>query len=384
MNDFVLGNKLHLLCNSTQYFPALEAAINQAHKEIHLEAYIFEEDAIGRKIAACLIAAAKRGIVVRLLLDGFGSHDLRREFIVSLRAAGIQVLRYRPEIAPLALRRYRLRRLHRKIVVIDRKIAFVGGINIYDEEEIDGKGLVHLDFAVMIEGPLVDEIEVTVKRLWTLVRWTKLKRREKDKVTPVFDPAIFVENQRAAFVIRDNLHHRKDIEQAYLAAINEAKEEIILANAYFLPGIQFRNALEKAAARGVRVVLLLQGKPEYWLVYYASHALYRSLLSAGIEIYNYQHSILHAKVAVVDGYWATVGSSNIDPFSLLLSREANVVVKDKKFANELKQSLLNAIATGSVQVKRDGWEQESWFIKILTWSSYNFVRLLGGVVGYAP
>jgi cardiolipin synthase len=382
MNTFLPGNRLRLLRNGTEYFSALETAINQATQQVDLETYIFEEDTTGRRIANCLVAAAHRGVKVHLLVDGFGSYNLRREFVASLRSAGVEILRYRPEISPLVLRRYRLRRLHRKIAVIDHKIAFVGGINIRDDEEVDEKKIPHLDFAVVVEGPLVDEINFIVKRLWRMVRWTRFKHRDK-KTDSLMPAHRFEENQLAEFVIRDNLHHRKDIEQAYLSAINEAQHEIILANAYFLPGIQFKSALFKAAARGVRVVLLLQGKPEYLFVYYATHALYRSLLDANIEIFNYHQSILHAKVAVIDGEWATVGSSNIDPFSLFLSREANVFVKDKKFAGELKDALMEAIANGSVQVKRDGFEKESWVVKALTWISYNLVRFLSGMVGYA-
>ena len=135
----------------------------------------------------------------------------------------------------------------------------------------------------------------------------------------------------AAFLVRDNFRHRRDIETAYMRAIEQAKSEIILAHAYFLPGLDFRHALINAAGRGVRVVLLLQGRVEYFLQHYASRALYGNFLDAGIEIYEYRKSFLHAKVAVIDGHWATVGSSNIDPFSLLLSREANVVVDDEEF-----------------------------------------------------
>ena len=157
---------------------------------------------------------------------------------------------------------------------------------------------------------------------------------------------------------RDNIRHRRDIENAYLDAIDSATDEIIIANAYFLPGRRIRQALAQAAARGVRVVLLLQGRVEYVLLHYASRALYGMLLGAGIEIYSYHKSFLHAKVAVIDGRWATVGSSNIDPFSLMLAREANVVAIDAGFAGTLRDSLLQAISEGSQQIMADHWNQQ--------------------------
>jgi cardiolipin synthase len=183
-------------------------------------------------------------------------------------------------------------------------------------------------------------------------------------------------------LIRDNIGHRREIEQAYLAAIGQARHEVLMANAYFLPGRTFRRALTDAAARGVRVRLLLQGKAEYFLQHYASHALYRPLLDAGIEIYDYQKGFLHAKVAVIDSHWATVGSSNIDPFSLLLAREANVVVEDAAFAGELRASLLAAIADAAVQVKRESWKAQPWTTRALMKACYELVRFMTGVFAY--
>ncbi|MGB7543800.1 MAG: phospholipase D-like domain-containing protein, partial [Burkholderiales bacterium] len=189
-------------------------------------------------------------------------------------------------------------------------------------------------------------------------------------------------SQRAALVVRDNFRHRDDIERAYLKAIESAREEIVLANAYFFPGIRFRRALLRAAGRGVRVVLLLQGRVEYALLHYASHALYGTLLEAGVEIYEYHRSFLHAKVAVVDGHWATVGSSNIDPFSLSLAREANVVVEDRGFAAELHHSLRAAMKKGARVVAKTRWFRQPVWKRIPIWLAYALVRFITGMVGY--
>src|SRR5690606_35843191 len=180
-----------------------------------------------------------------------------------------------------------------------------------------------------------------------------------------------------------NIGHRRDIEDAYLEAIAAARSEIMIAMAYFLPGIRFRRALTDAAARGVRVVLLLQGRVEYFFLHHASRALYGSLLDAGIEIQEYHKSFLHAKVAVIDGRWATVGSSNIDPFSLLLAREANVVVDDRAFAAQLRGSPLALIEEGARPVIRDRWSKQPLPARSLAWLSYGIFRMSTGLLGFS-
>jgi cardiolipin synthase len=182
--------------------------------------------------------------------------------------------------------------------------------------------------------------------------------------------------------VRDNIRHRRDIEEAYLEAIAGARKNILIANAYFLPGRRFRRALSDAAERGVQVNILLQGRVEYRVLHYATQALYGKLLDAGIRIFEYRQSFLHAKVAVIDSQWATVGSSNIDPFSLLLAKEANVVVLDHKFATELRQSLGKAMLEGAQELPPQRWHQLPWHARLLRWASYNLVRIAIGISGY--
>lgn len=380
--EFLPGNAITLLKSGDTYFPALEAAIDAAVSEIHLECYIFKADATGRRIADALMRASRRGVAVHVMVDGFGSQDLPLQFQRELDAAGVRLLIYRRRISPWTLRRQRLRRLHRKISLIDAKIAFVGGINIVDDRDGSSLRAPRYDYTVRVEGPLLAPICHAVRRLWTRsVRLSlRLRKRATIPATPV---TAACGGMRAAFVQRDNFSHRSDIEQAYLSAIDGAGQEIIIANAYFFPGRKFRQALLSAARRGVRVVLLLQGNVEYALQFYATRALYGNFLEAGIEIHEYRISNLHAKVAAVDGRWATVGSSNIDPFSLLLAREANVVVDDAGFAGELRTSLLGAIDTGSARVEKRVWEQEPLARRIAVWICYGIVRFLVGAIGYA-
>jgi cardiolipin synthase len=188
--------------------------------------------------------------------------------------------------------------------------------------------------------------------------------------------------QRAALVLRDSLRHRRDIEDAYLQHIEQTRVEIVIACAYFFPGRRFRRALMAAARRHVRVRLLLQGQIEYPLLHYASRALYGSLLDAGIEIHEYLESFLHAKVAVFDRRVACVGSSNIDPFSLLLAREANVFVDDTAFAMELHRSLEEAMRVGSRQLPPGEWHRRSLFERARTWLGYAVARTLISSFGF--
>lgn len=374
----VAGHRLTLLRNGEEYFPELIAAIDAARQSICLETYIFAHDASGRRIADALRAAAQRGVVVQVLLDGFGSADLPPIWLTELSDAGVKVLWFRRDISPFTLRRNRLRRMHRKLAVIDAEIAFVGGINIINDAPTAGQAA-RLDYAVRVQGEVVKHIHREVLHLWRLVSWINLIPQREH---PHSLKSMRLRSPQVAFFIRDNLRHRRDIERAYLRAIIGAQHEIIIANAYFLPGKRFRRALHKAVQRGVRVVLLLQGQVEYRLQHYATLALYDEMLKSGVEIYEYQASFLHAKVAVVDGEWATVGSSNIDPFSLWLAREANLVVQDSGFAGELRGSLLREMQHAARPVIELEWHARSLWGRIFLRGSYALVRLLAGMTGY--
>ncbi|TAK71847.1 MAG: cardiolipin synthase ClsB [Betaproteobacteria bacterium] len=377
--EFLGGNKLQLLVNGNAYFPALRRAFDAAQSEIYLETYIFADDETGRRIAASLVRAAERGVKVHVLVDGFGSKGLFEQTRQLLAAGNIEVLIFGPKTSPLTLRRNRLRRLHRKLVVVDARVAFVGGINIIDDRHTPRHTPPRYDYAVRIEGPLVGRVLEQSEQLWRRVSWASLRHGAQRH--PPVDAAVRG-TQHAVLVVRDNFRHRSDIEDAYLEAIRGAHKEVIIANAYFFPGTRFRHALRAAARRGVRVALLLQGRVEYVLLHYASRALYGSLLDAGVEIYEYHKSFLHAKVAVIDRRWATVGSSNIDPFSLMLAREANVVVDDLQFSRELRRSLLDHMRSGAKVVRRRLWHHQPLWRRLLIWIAYGCARLLMGLIGY--
>lgn len=378
---FTSGNDIKLLKNGAEYFPALESAINNAVSEVHIQAYIYDDDVTGKRIGNALMQAARRGVSVNVLLDGFGSQHLSRRFVKTLRDAGVKVMFYRPKISPLTLKKNRLRRLHSKISLIDSRVAFIGGINIIDDHNSPNQIPPRIDYAVQITGHLLPRISLSVHRLWRRIEWMHLHKLYVPAITEVRHEHHSSQNMQAAFVVRDNILHRRDIENAYLSAIHHAQHEIIIANAYFIPGIRFRKALRDAAKRGVKVTLLLQGRKEYFLMF-ATHAFYNEFLDNGIEIYEYRKSFMHSKVAVIDREWATVGSSNIDPFSLLLAREANIFIRNQAFAAELQADLQSLIENGGVKITSQDWIQSSLIKRIASWMAYGMVRAFLGLIGH--
>ena len=395
MPDYLEGNRLTLLKNGEQYFPALVAAIDAARTEVFLETYIFSDDQTGSLVADALARAASRGVATHLLIDGFGARDFAPRFRELLAQAGAELLVFRPHVSPWPFwkQRSRLRRMHRKLTSIDGKIAFVGGINVIDDFESPDPVPPRYDYAVRVDGPLAARARAEAATLRRRVAWAAFGKRwrqwpgfallsgaaPRQALPEVAPPA---GRQRAALVVRDSLRHRRDIENAYLEQIDAARSEVLIANAYFFPTRKFRRALLRAARRNVAVTLLLQGKPDHPLQHHASRALYRSFLTAGVRIHEYHSSVLHAKVAVFDGRVATVGSSNIDPFSLGLAQEANVFADDREFAAALRTSLHEAIEKGSRAVPPNYWRRLSFVLKARIWLSYRFARLLMTVYGF--
>ena len=387
----VPGNNVKLLKNGAEFFPALIAAIAAASTEIRLETYIFRDDIAGISIAEALKHAAQRGVAVQVLVDGVGSVRTPRSFFDSMERAGIALLVFRPERKFFSLKKSRLRRVHRKIALIDGKVGFVGGINLIDDMTEALSDFPRYDYAVQVEGPLLADIYLEMVRLWRTVSWWKFGRHRKGiplPKLPAHVPAPLVReasagNINAAFAVRDNFRHRRDIEDAYLVAIANARSEVLITSPYFLPGRGFRRALRTAAKRGVSVILLLQGRADHVLLQQATRALYTQLLGAGIAIFEYEKSMLHGKVAVVDQMWATVGSSNLEPFSLLLNREANVLVFDESFARTLRASVMEEIQLSARRLNPMDWQKRGMLVRAGAWIAYGFARWVMGWLGFA-
>jgi cardiolipin synthase len=282
------------------------------------------------------------------------------------------------------------------LCVVDGDVAFCGGINILDDHFHPAYGVLEsprFDFAVQVRGPLVANAYSAMVQFWGRLQITRqLERLQfgvarqtwKDATQSLLqhrplpaDPVFGGQpNVSAALVLRDNVRNRTRIERAYRKAIADARQEIVIANAYFLPGGKLRRALIHAARRGVRVRLLLQGRYEYFMQYHGARPVFGVLLAAGVEIHEYSAGFLHAKVAVVDGRWATVGSSNLDPLSLLLAREANVVIDDVPFAQELRLSLIAAMETHGVKLDTQAYAQRPLLQRFLDRLAFGVMRLL--------
>ncbi len=357
-------NRLTLLECGELFFPALIAAIDAAKIAVHLETYIFALDSTGTAVKEALERAARRGVAVWVVADWLGSgHKVCKRLAIDFTAAGVSFRRFNPWF------RRGIARTHRKLCVVDHTIAFVGGINLIDDMVSDDYASLGLpaprwDFAVRIEGPLVEVLQREVELQWTRLGHLKLRTRwrrfknARTVITPVTDAPIV-----AGLVVRDNLRNRRTIQRAYLTALASAKESAILANPYFAPGRKLRDALAKAARRGVKVTLLL-GVGQFRIQDAVAHSFYPKLLKAGVTVVEYHKTQLHAKVAVVDDTWATVGSSNCDGLSLFVNQEANIVVRDAAFSNQLRRAIELAAADGVVvdpsAFGRIRWFERAW------------------------
>lgn len=408
--QFCGGNDVQLLRGGDALFPAQEAAIAAARHEVWLATYIFHHDDAGASLVAALRAAAARGVRVRVVVDGFGSKASLGWLREQLADSGVALAIFRPMDRWWRwLQPGQLRRLHQKLCVVDGEQAFVGGINIIGDRMDLNHGALdapRLDFAFGLRGPVVEPVHQAARAVWTrawlgrdfgeellaLVRGPeplqrmrrlfgrlRMPGREPAPIEQALPPVA------AAFVLRDNLRQRRTIERAYIEAIRGAQHTVDLVTPYFYPGRAFRRALLGAARRGVRVRLLLQGKVDYRIAAMAAHALYAELLSRGIEIHEYTQAFLHAKVAVVDRRWATVGSSNIDPLSLLLNLESNVVVEDETVAGEVAAAFEAALA-GSVRIADEravGTGLQAVLRRgLVAWAAYVYLRVAGATGRY--
>jgi cardiolipin synthase len=372
---FTGGNQVQLLRGGREMFPAQVKAIDQARQSVWMANYLMSSEGEAGAVLEALSRAAKRGVKVHLVADGIGSRGLPEEFWQALRDSGVQLAIYRPirQLMSLLWDRTGWRRMHVKLCVVDETLAFVGGINLIDDHFDLSHGWSvqpRLDYAVQVTGPTVTPMLHTVRAMWTratigrdwrddLTDWirdpARLKRLRqlwqaaRLRLTPAEQSQVSsaVRNRqpmRAAFVLRDNLRQRRTIERAAQQAIVHARSRIDIVTPYFYPGRILHKALRQAAERGVKVRLLLQGKVDYRIAGVAARVLYAELQRHGVRIYEYQPALLHAKVLCIDDEWATLGSSNLDPLSLMMNLEANLIVKDRAFALSVSRALVRDFA----------------------------------------
>lgn len=374
------GNQIELLENGDMFFPAVFSAIDEAQHKVYVETFIWFEDNVGRQLHKAVLAAAKRGVSVEVLLDGYGSPDLSDEFVTELTTAGVIFRYYDPRPKIFGMRTNLFRRMHRKIVLIDDRIAFVGGINYSAEHMIDYGPEAKQDYSVRIEGPVVEDIHQFVlsnlPENETPRRWWRRRTRASENATPG--------EAQVLFIWRDNEEHRDDIERHYLKMLANARQEVIIANAYFFPGYRLLHAMRNAARRGVKVRLIVQGEPDMPIVRVGARLLYNYLLKGGVEVYEYLTRPLHGKVAVMDDHWATVGSSNLDPLSLSLNLEANVLIHDRNFNQKLYENLTRLITEECRQVDETMVPKRTWWNLTKSVLAFHFLRHFPALVGWLP
>ena len=401
------GNAITFIQGTDAFVQWALELIEHAQEHIRIETYILADDEIGKRLELALVNAVQRGVQVQLVVDGFGSAASVHTLLTRLTKAGVQVRVFRPEQGWFKTSVKRLWRLHRKIIVIDRNKAIVGGINWVSDSDHQAAGEMQwnrhpqplgprYDFAILVQGPVVFDVWLATEWLWWQIGpkgqvtdsyrsvWWKQRASEfasllqLNRSLPLPAP---VGSCSACLVLRDNFRFRRSIEKAYLHALGKAHQEVWIACAYFFPGRKLRQGLIEAAKRGVRVHLLLQGLVQNSLQHNAMQNLYIELLSKGIFISEYTAGYLHAKVAVVDHQWCTVGSSNLDPLSLLLAREANLVVYDKTVIEQLRNELQRAVHHESRQVTLEHMNNRSMYIKTVHVMSYVIVRCMMVLTG---
>ncbi len=376
------GNRVSLLENGDELFPRMLHHIDQAKHEILLETFIWFDDPAGQKFKRALVDAAQRGVWISVLVDGYGSHYLPEAFIAELCEAGVRFHVHDPKPTWFRVRLNILKRMHRKIMVVDGMTAFIGGINISQSQVSEFGAGFKQDYAVEIRGPVVDDIRKLVQQAaqeyapeqLDFVDLPELPKSESD-----------IGGLVVRLVSRDNDRHRSDIEQQFLIRMRKAESHITIANPYFFPGYRMLRELRRAARRGVKVRLLVQGQLGSPLAMRAAKTLYDFLVESGVEVYEYWERQLHGKIAAIDDDWSTVGSSNLDPLSLSLNLEANVFVIDQEFNELLTRRILSLMHGAKTRQVNESWIYRRTMIKWLgSFVIYHLSRHFPGFAGWLP
>lgn len=383
-SPLILGNKVTLLQDGAQTYAAMFAAIRQARDHINLETYIIDDDEIGRQFADLLLEQQRKGIQVNVIYDSFGALNTPREFFGRLIEGGIAVLEFNP-LNPLMVKKgWQIdHRDHRKLLVVDGKVAFIGGINIssvYSSGSIPGRGarparpqagspVPWRDTDLQIEGPVVAELQKLFMETWEKQRgkplaakdyFPKLKEQGKDIV-------------RAIGSTPDDPYSL--IYLTLISAIGNAEKHVYLTQAYFVPDPQLLQALVDAAKRGVDVKLILPSHSDSDIVFHAGRSHYSALLKAGVKVYERRGQLLHSKTVLVDGVWSCVGSTNLDWRSFLDNDEINAVVLGRDFARQM-QTMFTRDIDASEAIDLEQWERRSTLLRIKEWGSSLLQRLL--------
>ncbi len=366
-------NKIKLIRGGAAYFKLLTELIDRAVESIHLQTYIYNDDQTGLPVANALKAAAKRNVQVYLLTDGYASQIMSQKIIDELREAGVHFRFFEPFFKSKTY--YFGRRMHHKVFVADAKYTLVGGINIADRyNDMPGEPA-WLDFALYAEGEIAKELCVLCWKTWNgfPVNMGITPCEEKELQ---FD---FTNEETSLLRMRRNdwVRRKNEISATYIEMFRHAQSHISILCSYFLPGKIIRRLLSDAAKRGVKIKVITAGPSDIMLAKYAERWMYDWLLRNKIELYEYQPAVLHAKVAVCDAEWLTIGSYNVNNISTYASIELNLDVRNAAFAKELEQTLDKIIDKDCIHITKEKHRQsKNIFKQFIRWCSYQFIRVV--------
>ena len=366
----IAGNKVTLLFDGPATMKEMMAAASAARSTINLETYIFDQDPIGLQFAELLIQKRKEGLTVNVMYDSVGAMGTPPEFFERMKAAGVNVLAFNPVNPTKRVGKWELNnRDHRKLMVVDGSVAFTGGINISSTyanssffrskrrpESTDGKKVGWRDTHIKIEGPAVASLQWNFLNAW-------VDQDAGELAEANYFPSLAPAGDKIVRVLATDPDRESEIYKAFVLAIQEAKTSVHITSAYFVPDRQFVEALTGAAKRGVDVRLVLPGVSDHGLVMHAGHAFFDELLANGVKIFQLQVAVLHAKTAVIDGTWSTVGSANIDRRSFLHNYELNVVVLDPAFGRDMESAYQEDLRD-SKEITLEAWRQRPWSDRI--------------------
>ncbi len=352
--DLRPGNRTHLLRDGAQAYPRMLEAVARAERCVYLEMYIFADDAVGRRFAKALADRARDGLEVRVLYDAVGSKDTPRDFFGWMRSQGVRVVEFNPIPRFFSGLRFR-RRNHRKLLIVDGRVAFLGGMNVAREYAAPGDGgLGWRDTQVELKGPVVADLLQSAQEIWC--RQTRCDRVPPPEIVTLPPqergiPALVLSSHR--------FKKRWEIGRHYLHALRRARERIWIANPYFLPSIRFRREMRRAARRGVDVRLLVPSQSDVAPALCATQHLFARFLKWGVRVYEWPGPMMHAKTAVIDGTWATVGSYNLDHLSLAHNLELTAILLDPGFGKGAEAMFEQDFAR-SGEVKLEAWKKRGW------------------------
>lgn len=371
-DTYTNDNEAELIIGGDVFFKRLKKLINEAQHFICFQTYIFDEDETGRQIQQALIGAAKRNVKIYLLLDAYGSSSLSKSIIDEMIIAGIEFRFYGKYFSSWHLHLWR--RMHHKIVVADGFNSLVGGINIADKYNNINGHRAWLDFAVACKGLVSQQLHLLCVRKW---------KRQRIRHLPAEVTKLFLKNKadvrngcKVSVCENDFLRNKHQISRSYSRAFNHAQSDILICGGYFMPGFTMLKKIAEAVKRGVTVKIITGAKSDVALAKYARQYLYAWMVRHGIEIYEYQKSVVHAKVAVVDGRWATIGSYDLNNLSASVNIELNLNILNDKFAENFHTLLSKIIADDCVLISRNVLDKKNTILKKLKmWFSYRIVRM---------